>query len=130
MPESRLTRDLLDANLALTSQLVELARMVIGAPAVAAVERAPMQAGPVPAFEMSTEDDWDDTPEVPMGELLTLIPKGNPRAITDDLPLHMTEEEEDIRYSVGVGNEPPKALSDFLKVLKAPNTAVVIEPLA
>jgi len=139
--ETRLVRDLLDANIALTAQVVELAKLAIGAPVVEYDARAPMYNELVPTempgFEISAADDWEDIPARPMGtenvgaQILEFgRPGKDPRAVVEDLPLHMSEEEEDLRFAVAHEIEPPKALSDFLKNLGAPSEAVLIDPLA
>lgn len=136
MSDSRLVRELLAANVQLTAQVVELAKFVIGAPSVAHTTSAPMEDAPAsdPAspFEMSTTDDWPDIPDTPLGEqpanVLHIHPR--PRDLVGTRPLHMSEEEEDLRHSVSMGQEAPKALSDFLKRLDAPGVAVLIDPLA
>jgi len=134
--DSRLVRDLLDANLALTSQFIELAKLAIGAPQIVTVERAPMQDGePVPAeFTLSSADDWEDIPEKAMAEAMANVfefpPRTDPRALDPALPLHMSEEEEDLRFSVGAGHTEPLALTRMLEAMKAPNPEIEIEPLA
>jgi hypothetical protein len=132
--ESRVVRDLIDANLHLTNQIVELARLVIGAPVTVDVERAPMdQEAPASPFVMSTADDWEDIPDVPIGhtaQVLEIPRRPDTRQASDELPLHMSEEEEDMRYRVGMEIEPPKALTDLLTRIKAPNVDIQIEPLA
>lgn len=127
--QSRLVRDLLDANLRLTDQFIELARLAIGAPVETVHEGAPMSeiasSGPVqaPEFILSTADDWEDIPERPMGggAQILEIPR------RDGLPLHMTEEEEDLRHEVAMGLKPSTELSDFLTRLGTPGAEAFIE---
>jgi hypothetical protein len=134
--QSRLVRDLLDANLQLTGQLVELARLVIGAPVVETIERASMSetvsSGPErpPEFHFSSADDWEDIPENPMGggaQILEIPRRTEPDAdnVTSDLPLHMTEEEEDMRHAVAMSLRPSSDLSDLLKRLGTPGDEVI-----
>lgn len=83
------------------------------------------ESGPVPApeFQLSTADDWEDIPERPMGggAQILEIPR------RDGLPLHMTEEEEDLRHEVAMGLKPSTELSDFLTRLGTPGAEAFIE---
>lgn len=135
--DSRLVRELLDANRDLTSQFIELVRLVIGAPQVQYAERAPMEetsTARVPtAFELSSADDWPDMPDTPLGkdaQIYDFIPRVDPREIQPDLPLHISEEEEDLRFEVAHELADPKSLTDFLVKLGAPSGEILIDPLA
>ena len=88
-------------------------------------------------FALSGDDDWQDIPDDPqvpsefVGAHIYEIPRRpNPREVTPDLPLHMAEDEEDMRFRVGAGYEEPKALADLLDKLGAPSNQLVLEPLA
>lgn len=133
--ESRLVRDLLDANLKLTEQFLELARLAIGAPSAEHRDvnsYAVASGGPVPApeFQLTTTDDWEDIPDRPMGsgaqtlEIPRRIEPADDLAFSD-LPLHMSEEEEDTRHAVAFGLAPSSDLSDLLKRLHAPGGEVI-----
>lgn len=126
--QSRLVRDLLDANLRLTDQFIELARLAIGAP-VESVHQVSAytpdaSSGPVQPseFQLSTTDDWEDIPDQPLGGGAQVIEI--PRR---ELPLHMTEEEEDLRHEVAMGLKPSTELTDFLGRLGLPGAEAVIE---
>lgn len=131
--ESRMVRDLLDANLKLTDQFLELAKLAIGAPAVGHVPASTYvesNPAPSPEFELSTADDWEDIPDAPLGQGAQIleIPRRLPEdAIDDSLPLSMSEEEEDLRHDVAFGLKPTTELSDFLRRLGAPGHDIAVE---
>lgn len=133
MKDSRLVRELLAANLKLTEQVCEMARLAIGAPSMSPLQGAPMPAETVPPFTFSTADDWDDVPaEVDAevaGALLESATKDarmlqlvQPRTEEADLPPYMTEEEEDLRYQVAMEQRPPADLTQLLNSLRAPSS--------
>lgn len=140
MEDTRIIRDLLDANLRLTEQVCEMARLAIGAPVVHATARAPMapveQSAPQD-FAITSADDWDDIPadmdeqiaaaftehiaeNQPDVRNLQLVAPIEPR----DLPGYMSEEEEDLRWQVAMGQEAPARLSEMLNKLAAPSSEI------
>lgn len=142
MEDTRLVRDLLDANLRLTEQVIELARLAIGAPVVTRVQGAPMAvAEPVvapeaPEFSFDLGAGWEDFPDRPLGPSSegpepperALIYRRPDRDVREDLPLHIDEEEEDLRFQVAMGQAPPAALTDLLARLGAQNHDIELAP--
>jgi hypothetical protein len=144
LEDARLVRDLLDANLRLTEQFTELARLAVGAPHRSSQGSVPTESNygtetpvqPISPFEFSNTDDWEDIPEEPLpgtpAQVIELPRR--PRALPEiqrdpDLPIHISEEEEDLRYSVGMGLEAPQALTDLLKRYHAPGLELQIAPI-
>lgn len=129
--DSRIVRDLLDANRHLTDQLIELARLVIGAPTATPVVTSTYEAGgtesvPDDPFTMPPPLDWEDIPELPVEEddqvvrslevasrSLSLVPE-------EELPIYMSEEEEDMRHSVAMSLRPRSDLDDLLSKFNLP----------
>lgn len=61
-----------------------------------------------PQFDVTGADDWDDIP--------------------DEAPtLHMSEEEEDVRFQIATGQAEPAALANILKLVKANTADIKIE---
>lgn len=127
--DSRIVRDLLDSNRHLTDQLVELARLVIGAPSVASrpestYEAGEKETGPDDPFTMPPPLDWEDIPELPAGEVdpddenvvrsLEVARRGLTVVPEEELPIYMSEEEEDMRHSVALSLRPRSDLDDLL----------------
>lgn len=128
MDDSRLVRDLVEANLRLVDRIIELTK--VGGPAANA-------AGPQPV--VVTPDllagglDWEDIPEEATAEETTtgarVLAFSRPTAtvVSPELPLHMSEEEEDMRWAVAMDQAPPKDLTDLLSRLEAPGTEITME---
>jgi hypothetical protein len=118
----RIVRDLLDANIKLTDQIVELARLAIGAPAGLVpqdtydhtVEYAAEQAHKMPV--VSTADDWDDIPDVPMG---TQPP--------EPTRFHMNEDEEVAHFQAQLGLISTQQLEEVVKKAGLPNNVIEFE---
>lgn len=143
MEDTRLVRDLLDANLRLTEQVCEMARLVaIDAPSRLFPEGASMpHTEPEPAhnFDITSADDWEDIPEGSAVDIETAALLTEAAVATDvrvlqlvqpaeerTLPGYMTEEEEDLRWSVAMGNEPPAKLAELLDRLGAPSSEMTM----
>jgi hypothetical protein len=132
MTDARIVRDLLDANLQLTAQVVELAKTLIAAHGVAqpAVSSYALdEQAPQTEFQFSPDDNWEDIPEDADEPEAQVIPfPTRTDAPESPLPLYVTEEEEDLRWRVGAGQEAPQALTDLLKNLRAPGIDIEIKP--
>lgn len=129
--DSRIVRDLLDANRHLTDQLIELARLVIGAPAVVAHTESTYEAGgkesvPDDPFTMPPPLDWEDIPELPAEESeevvhsLEIARRGLSVVPEEELPIYMSEEEEDMRHAVSMSLRPRSDLDDLLSKFSLP----------
>lgn len=131
--ESRTVRDLLDANLRLTEQFIELARLTIGAPTAATVPVSTSVESPAqsPEFTLGVDDDWEDIPDKPLGngaQVLEIARRRPPLEEVDSgLPLHMSEEEEDLRHAVAFGLKPSTELTDFIARLGLPGQELGVE---
>lgn len=128
MDDSRIVRDLLEANLALTAQVVDMANRLasIGAPVVTVPQGAPIEVvgtSPAEEFKFTGEGDWQDIPD----NIYDFPPQPD-RAVDETLPMHMSEEEEDLRFSVSMGQAEPDALADMLRKLQAPSIDIQIDP--
>jgi hypothetical protein len=99
MPDE-IVRELLNANVRLTEQLVTLAGKII--------ENGIAQSVPqvIQPFSFSTADDWEDIPTSPR--------------------LHVREEEEDLKYQRDIGLIDSAELADALEAAGIPNTELNI----
>jgi hypothetical protein len=96
---------------------------------------------PLQDFAMTSTDDWEDIPEGSEEDIVTaalfneaILPDvrklqlvrpqdGN---VERELPGHMTEEEEDLRWQVAMGQKPPAQLQELLDKLSLPDNEMTM----
>lgn len=92
-------------------------------------------------FAMTTDDDWEDIPEGSEDDIATAalfneairpsvrtlqLVQPQDGTVERELPGYMTEEEEDLRWQVAMGQKPPAHLQELLDKLSLPDNEMTM----